>query len=305
MADAKETSEKYSDTMKKQMGSSLIYKHEAGMNYAKCFERIIVGSCLQGPADVDTLQKEGVGIVFCLQEDKDMAHFKIELAPIVARANELKIKHVQHPIKDFDPLSLRKHLPDAVRRLAAELRAAPEAVAYIHCTAGLGRAPATALAYMFFVEGMGLDDAYAKLYEVRRCHPQLNMVRAAACDLLSGEMGSGQLRISIKRPEAKTVEIAGLDVGWHERLPLVKEGEDFVLDRATPPGVYQYKFIVDGQWMACPELPSVDDNGNVNNLARVNPTPGTPDAERRERLMKKGAKPTEEEMQELRRILGV
>ena len=58
------------------MGSSLIYKHEDlyyitlnlnmialyvprgipqdGMNYAKCFDRIIVGSCLQTPGDVDT-----------------------------------------------------------------------------------------------------------------------------------------------------------------------------------------------------------------------------------------------------------
>ena len=28
------------------------------MNYAKCFERIIVGSCLQSPSDVDTLGTE-------------------------------------------------------------------------------------------------------------------------------------------------------------------------------------------------------------------------------------------------------
>lgn len=73
-------------------------------------------------------------------------------------------------------------------------------------------------------------------------------------DLLSGSMGSGRLTISIKRPEAcmtdrfavlsghafdgipglclviqsmslkaKKVEIAGLDVGWHERIPLVPD----------------------------------------------------------------------------------
>ena len=61
-----------------------------------------------------------------------------------------------------------RHLPDAVRRLNAEMLARPkdqqnhrswtkyqcikvnlaEDAAYIHCTAGLGRAPATALAYM-------------------------------------------------------------------------------------------------------------------------------------------------------------
>lgn len=261
--DAAETSAKYSETMKKQMGSSLIYKHEDGMNFAKCFERIIVGSCLQSPADVDTLKSEGVGVVFCLQEDKDMAHFKLDLAPILARAAELDVKHVRHPIRDFDPLSLRRQVPDAVRCLATEMAARPEALVYIHCTAGLGRAPATALAYMFMIEGMDLDEAYRQLYQVRRCHPQLQMVRAAVCDLLSGSMGSGRLTISIKRPEAKKVEIAGLDVGWHERIPLVKDSTtgEFVLDRETPPGVYQYKFIVDGEWMADPDLPTVTDNG--------------------------------------------
>jgi len=303
--DAAAASAKYSETMKKEMKSSLIYKHEDGMNYAKCFERIIVGSCLQSPSDVDTLKKEGVGIVFCLQEDKDMAHFNIDLEPVLARAVELDVKHVRHPIKDFDPLSLRRHIPDAVRCLASEMTARPEALVYIHCTAGLGRAPATALAYMFLIEGMDLDEAYAELYKSRRCDPQLQMVRAAACDMLSGDMGSGHLHIAIKKPKAKTVEIAGLDVGWHERIPLVKDAKtgDFVLDRETPPGVYQYKFIVDGEWMADPELPSVTDNGNLNNLARVNPTPGSPDAERRARIMRKGGLPTEEEWQRLRVML--
>eukprot|EP00913_Durusdinium_trenchii_P009725 g9137.t1 len=139
---------------------------------------------------------------------------------------------------------------------------------------------------------MDLDEAYRQLYQVRRCHPQLQMVRAAVCDLLSGSMGSGRLTISIKRPEAKKVEIAGLDVGWHERIPLVKDSTtgEFVLDRETPPGVYQYKFIVDGEWMADPDLPTVTDNGNLNNLARVNPTLGSPDAERRGRIMRKGGR---------------
>ena len=81
------------------------------------------------------------------------------------------------------------------------------------------------------------------------------------------------------------MEVAGLDFGWHERVPLVPcpgllrmddframEGSgcsrrfcrsrlfdpwcevknsatgEFVLERDTPPGVYQYKFIVDGEW---------------------------------------------------------
>lgn len=68
-----------------------------------------------------------------------------------------------------------RQVADAVRCLALEMAAQPEAMAYIHCTAGLGRAPATALAYMcadfslfrvalrFMIEEWDLDEAYAHL----------------------------------------------------------------------------------------------------------------------------------------------
>ena len=44
-----------------------------------------------------------------------MAHFKLDLAPILSRAAEVGVKHVRHPIKDFDPLSLRKPGPKTLR----------------------------------------------------------------------------------------------------------------------------------------------------------------------------------------------
>lgn len=44
-----------------------------------------------------------------------MAHFKLDLAPILSRAAEVGVKHVRHPIKDFDPLSLRRQGPKTVR----------------------------------------------------------------------------------------------------------------------------------------------------------------------------------------------
>lgn len=36
------------------MGKNLVYIHEDGMNYNLIKKDIIVGSCLQQPADVDT-----------------------------------------------------------------------------------------------------------------------------------------------------------------------------------------------------------------------------------------------------------
>uniref|UniRef100_A0A7S0FXE8 Tyrosine specific protein phosphatases domain-containing protein n=1 Tax=Pyrodinium bahamense TaxID=73915 RepID=A0A7S0FXE8_9DINO len=296
-------SDEYSETMKAKMGSTLVYKHEDGMNYARASPRLFVGSCLQSSGDVEKLHGDKVGVIFCLQEDKDMAHFSLDIAPIQKRAAELGIKHVREPITDFDPFSLRRRLPSAVRRLAQELLSRPEdESAYIHCTAGLGRAPGVALAYMFWVDARCLDEAYASLFEVRRCHPQLGMIRAATCDMLAGEEGGLQsARIAIAREGASTVQIAGLDVGWGNRLPLEKDAVtgQFVLTRGLPAGTYQYKFIVDGEWLACPELPTVDDNGNLNNVLEVAPGPGSPDAERRSRIMASGGRPTEEEQASL------
>uniref|UniRef100_A0A7S1RNA8 Tyrosine specific protein phosphatases domain-containing protein n=1 Tax=Alexandrium catenella TaxID=2925 RepID=A0A7S1RNA8_ALECA len=311
--DGAKVSDEYSKIMMGKMGSTLEYKHEAGMNYARVSPKLFVGSCLQTAKDVEVLHGEKVGIVFCLQEDKDMQHFGLDIEPIQKRAGELGIAHVREPIQDFDPLSLRKRLPGAVRRLAQELAARKEdESAYIHCTAGLGRAPGVALAYMFWSDGRCLDEAYRSMYEVRRCHPQLGMIRAATCDMLSGEEGGlGGLiptRIEIVRDGALKVEIAGLDVGWKgHHLVLEKDSATgkFVLNRDLPAGSYQYKFIVDGEWQACTDLPTVVDNGNLNNVIDVVPDPSSPDAERRSRIMADGGRPNEEELAKIRaRLLG-
>jgi hypothetical protein len=49
------------------MGTTLTYRHEDGINYNYVLPDLIVGSCLQGPEDVDRLQAAGVTTVFSLQ----------------------------------------------------------------------------------------------------------------------------------------------------------------------------------------------------------------------------------------------
>jgi hypothetical protein len=46
-------SAEYSDIMQKRMGSSLTYRHDDGINFAHVLDDLIVGSCIQTPADVD------------------------------------------------------------------------------------------------------------------------------------------------------------------------------------------------------------------------------------------------------------
>lgn len=52
--DVEELSEVYTVVMRERMGSAVLtYRHEDGMNYCRILDDLIVGSCLQTPADLD------------------------------------------------------------------------------------------------------------------------------------------------------------------------------------------------------------------------------------------------------------
>ncbi len=67
-----------------------------------------------------------------------------------------------------------------------------------------------------------------------------------------------------------SVQLEGSFDNWTQRHVMQRSGKDFTLVKLLPPGVYQYKFIVDGQWRHDPNLPSMfDDQGNINNVVEV------------------------------------
>ncbi|GAB4817836.1 hypothetical protein N2152v2_004882 [Parachlorella kessleri] len=68
----------------------------------------------------------------------------------------------------------------------------------------------------------------------------------------------------------QTVQLEGSFDNWTQRHTMQQSGKDFTLVKLLPPGVYQYKFIVDGQWRHDPNLPCImDDMGNINNVIEV------------------------------------
>ena len=69
---------------------------------------------------------------------------------------------------------------------------------------------------------------------------------------------------------AESVEVEGSWDNWQSRLSLLKSGKDFTIVKLLMPGVYQYKFIVDGQWKYAPDQAAIfDEMGNVNNIVEV------------------------------------
>ena len=67
------------------------------------------------------------------------------------------------------------------------------------------------------------------------------------------------------------MEVEGSFDGWQTRTQLHRSGNrEFSVIKSFPPGVYQYKFIVDGEWMYAPDQPAMyDEMGNVNNVLEV------------------------------------
>ncbi|OAE26283.1 hypothetical protein AXG93_3040s1000 [Marchantia polymorpha subsp. ruderalis] len=228
--------ENYTDTMQQAMGTGLTYRHELGMNYAHVLPDLIVGSCLQTPADVDRLKEAGV----------------VDIEAIINHAKEVDgIEHIRAQIRDFDPYDLRQRLPQVIATLYQATKK-NEGTAYVHCTAGLGRAPAVALTYMYWIRGYDLFEANAMLQKVRTCHPKLDSIKAATADLLTGN-SKEKVKLAWYRGAAQSVEVAGLDVGWYEV------------------GKYEFKYIVDGNWCTNPDASSTQPNndGHVNNFIEV------------------------------------
>ncbi|CAI9091848.1 OLC1v1026947C1 [Oldenlandia corymbosa var. corymbosa] len=150
--------EEYNLAMKRMMRNPYEYHHDLGMNYTQITETLIVGSQPQKVEDIEHLkEEENVAYILNLQQDKDVEYWGIDLSSIVKTCKELGIHHMRRPARDFDPESLRNILPEAVSLLDWAIEEGNGKV-YVHCTAGLGRAPATAIAYMFWFLDMNVSD---------------------------------------------------------------------------------------------------------------------------------------------------
>ncbi|OIW20024.1 hypothetical protein TanjilG_31942 [Lupinus angustifolius] len=184
---SKDRMEDYNIAMKRMMRNPYEYHHDLGMNYTLITDNLIVGSQPQKPEDVDHLKKEeGVAYILNLQQDKDVEYWGIDLQSIIRECRELEIRHMRNPAKDFDPNSLRSALPKAVSSLDWAISEGKGKV-YVHCTAGLGRAPAVAIAYLFWFCGMNLSTAYDTLTSKRPCGPNKSAIRGATYDLAKND----------------------------------------------------------------------------------------------------------------------
>lgn len=119
-----------------------------------------------------------------LQQEKDPEEWGIDVPHLQDTMRKAGIEFVRAEVVDFDPHSLRKMLPHAAHVIATQL--AQQRRVYVHCTAGLGRAPAACIAYLYWFQQMGLDGAYQHVTKIRPCGPKRESVRGATFDMLDG-----------------------------------------------------------------------------------------------------------------------
>jgi hypothetical protein len=107
----------------------------------------------------------GVSAILSLQHDECLAYWHIDYAAMCHAGAELGLDMARCPIRDFDICDMRRRLPTAMSMLA-DLRAQALRT-YVHCTAGLGRAPLVVLGYLTLVEGYSPDDAIGLIKQGR------------------------------------------------------------------------------------------------------------------------------------------
>ena len=155
-------------------------------DYHRIRPNLIVGTQPTTPADIDRLRDvEGVTCVFNTQQDEDIVYWKVDFAAVEARIEAREMRLVRFPFVDFSADSLREGLPEAAAALDEACRRGE--TVYLHCTAGMGRSPGLAIAYMYWcLDGYEtLDAAYEGLTSIRPCGPKKESIRLATCDALA------------------------------------------------------------------------------------------------------------------------
>jgi hypothetical protein len=122
------------------------------LNWGEITDSIVIGTCPMTPDDLSRIQSQaGVSGVLSLQHDDCLAYWNIDYAAMVHTGEAFGLAMRRCPIKDFNVPDTRKRLPGAIHTLANMIN--HDHRVYVHCTAGLGRAPVVVLAYLIMVKG--------------------------------------------------------------------------------------------------------------------------------------------------------
>ncbi len=144
--------------------------------FAEILPNLLVGE-YPTPDDALWLRSvQRVTAVLSLQDDADLASKGLQLREIerVYQAHNLRFDRM--PVPDCDNDFLQARLDAIVGQLRA-LHNDGERV-YLHCNAGMNRAPTVAIAYLHVHHDMALDAARDFVKQRRHCVPYMRVLEA-------------------------------------------------------------------------------------------------------------------------------
>ncbi|MFT6406997.1 MAG: protein-tyrosine phosphatase [Arenicella sp.] len=139
------------------------------INFDRIEANIFLGSAPQSSIDVARLKQMKITAVLSLQSDADFKSHRIDWKKLQNAYQQNNISVQRFAIVDFDEVDLGNKLAEPVQALNALLAGGHRA--YVHCNAGVCRAPATVLAYLCHYRGMSIQGG---LEFLRRSRPQVH-----------------------------------------------------------------------------------------------------------------------------------
>jgi protein-tyrosine phosphatase len=128
-------------------------------------------------SDIEWLKEEfGITAIHNLQDDEDLRINGIDVVGLGEACRLHRIKLVRTPIRDGSSDDMAARLGDALRNLEALLSS--RELVYLHCNAGLNRAPTLAIAWLRANAGMSLNEAMAHVKQRRACGPFMTVLEA-------------------------------------------------------------------------------------------------------------------------------
>jgi protein-tyrosine phosphatase len=145
------------------------------MDCDQIIENLFVGSCLLDSKDFEDLRPLAITAILSLQTDEDMGQRDIGWEEKAALNAKLAFRNV--PVRDFDAADLQRKLPECVAVLDYMLKSGH--TVYLHCTAGTGRSPSVAVAYLHWCLAWPLERALTHVRDCRTCSPNVEVIRCA------------------------------------------------------------------------------------------------------------------------------
>lgn len=139
------------------------------INFNQIEDEILIGSAPQSIQDINHLAKMQITAVLNLQSDADLRAYQIDWQEMQVQYKENRISVHRFPIIDFNEDDLARNLIHPVNMLNTLFNQGHKI--YVHCNAGICRAPATVLCYMCHYKRMTIEQGLA---HIRSHRPQAN-----------------------------------------------------------------------------------------------------------------------------------